>query len=77
MKKILISVIAMLVTSIALARWDTGESFPNPNENTLTRGSHGIAVDGNGRIWYGAMFVSDSIYVSTLNGLPTKKCTDR
>jgi len=63
MKKILIFAVMMLVFSITFA-WDNGVSFPDPNENSIQESSHGIAVDGNGRIWYGSFYATDSIYVA-------------
>ncbi|MGC9513078.1 MAG: T9SS type A sorting domain-containing protein [Fidelibacterota bacterium] len=63
MKRMLVVVAVLLTATMAFAGWDSGSSFPNPEENTVESYGHGIAVDGNGRIWYCSYYAMDSIYV--------------
>jgi hypothetical protein len=62
MKRMLVVVAVLLTTTMAFAGWDSGSMFPAGPDSVESYGQ-GIAVDGNGRIWYGSYYSTDSIYV--------------
>ncbi|MCD6235159.1 MAG: hypothetical protein DRP86_04260 [Candidatus Neomarinimicrobiota bacterium] len=62
MKKMLVVVAVLLAATMAFAGWDSGTMFPAGPDSVVSYGQ-GIAVDGNGRIWYCSYYAMDSIYV--------------
>ncbi|MDD5581654.1 MAG: T9SS type A sorting domain-containing protein [Candidatus Marinimicrobia bacterium] len=61
MKKMLVVIAVLLTATMAFAGWDSGTVFPPDSVESY---GHGVAVDGNGRIWYGSYYKTDSIYVA-------------
>jgi hypothetical protein len=62
MKRMLVVVAVLLTATMAFAGWDSGSMFPAGPDSVESYGQ-GIAVDGNGRIWYCSYYSMDSIYV--------------